>query len=67
LCLATKCCGKHQQVISIFIAKEKSFAYVSDEGIDGITIMIHARPGKSKGWKSLYEVLQGKLNGALQT
>ncbi|HOJ30060.1 MAG TPA: hypothetical protein PL059_13405 [Spirochaetota bacterium] len=49
------------------LQKKKSFAYVSDEGIDGITIMIHARPGKSKGWKSSYEVLQGKLNGALQT
>jgi len=40
-----------------FFAKEKSFAYVSDEGIVSITIMIHTTPGKSNVWKSLYEVL----------
>jgi len=50
--------------IDIF-SREKSFAHVIDEGIVSITMMIHARPGKSNIWKSLYEVLQRKLHGAL--
>jgi len=32
----------------IFFTKEKSFAHLSDEGIDSITKMIYIRPRKSK-------------------